>query len=94
MGTKSVWTPERGIRQAETISQTKPWKASTGPRMWEGQTISSRNTYAGDWYHEALAQLADAKSGALAVLGRKRFSKFPPPDTRRTRAFRPSKNFH
>ena len=84
MGTKSAWTPERRARQAEIIRQTQPWKSSTGPRTPEGEAVSSRNAYAGDWYHEALQKIAEARSNALAVLGYKRFRKFPLADTRRT----------
>ncbi|MCK9541869.1 MAG: hypothetical protein M0R03_07555 [Novosphingobium sp.] len=84
MGTKSAWTPERRARQAEIIRQTKPWKSSTGPRTPEGKAVSSRNAYVGDWYHETLAKIANVRSAALTALGRKRFSKSPLADTRRT----------
>ena len=73
MGTKSAWTPERRARQAETIQQTKPWQHSTGPKSEAGKAISSRNAYAGDWYHEVCAGLANARSNALTSLGRQRF---------------------
>jgi hypothetical protein len=72
MGTKAAWTAERKARQAETIRGTKPWEHATGPQSEAGKAISARNAYRGDWYHEAHAQLANARSGALASLGYKR----------------------
>lgn len=84
MGTKSAWTAERRAKQAAFIRQTQPWKHSTGPKTPEGKAVSSRNAYAGDWYHEALAKLADGRSSACAVLGYKRLPKPAWTDTRRT----------
>ncbi len=72
MGTKSAWTLERRARQSEIIRRTTPWEQSTGPRSEEGKAASARNAYAGDWYHEARARLANARSGVLASLGHKR----------------------
>ena len=84
MGTKSAWTPERRANQATFIRQTQPWKHSTGPRTTEGKATSSRNAYAGDWYHETLAKIADARSSALATIGYTRMRKSVRTDTRRT----------
>ncbi len=84
MGTRSAWTPERRAKQAAIIRHTQPWKNSTGPRTPEGKLTSSRNAYAGDWYHEALAKIADARSGALTVMGYARMPKDTMTDTRRT----------
>lgn len=72
MGTKAAWTPERRARQAEIIRRTKPWEHATGPQSEAGKAVSARNAYAGDWYHEMQARLANARSGALASLGYKR----------------------
>ena len=75
MGTKLAWTPERRAKQAANIRRTKPWLHSTGPTTPEGKSISSRNAFAGEWYHKTIADLADAKYRALAVLGYSRFPK-------------------
>lgn len=75
MGTKSAWPPERRARQAVNIRATQPWTKSTGPKTPEGKAVSSRNAYKGDWYHDGLARLSDAKAGALAVFGRQRYPK-------------------
>ena len=75
MGTKSAWTPERRARQAEIIRQTRPWKGATGPRTESGKAISARNAYKGDVYHECMAKIADARSAALQMFGRKRYPK-------------------
>jgi hypothetical protein len=72
MGTKSAWTPERRARQAEIIRHTKPWEQSTGPKSDEGKAMSARNAYAGDWYHEALAKIAETRGMTLALLDRQR----------------------
>jgi hypothetical protein len=93
MGTKSAWTPERRARQAEIIRATQPWKSSTGPKTPEGKAKSSRNAYAGDWYHEAMKKLADNRETTLAMFGRKRFPKGALPDMGRTRAFCRRKDF-
>jgi len=37
------WTPERRLKQAETIRKNKPWEKSTGPRTVEGKRRSSLN---------------------------------------------------
>lgn len=84
MGTKLAWSPERRSQQAALIRQVQPWKHSTGPKTPEGKAVSSRNAYAGDWYHETRAKLADARSSALAVLGYKRMPAAFQTDTRRT----------
>ena len=84
MGINSAWTPERRAKQASFIRQTQPWKHSTGPRTTEGKATSSRNAYSGDWYHEALAKIADARSKALAIMGYTRMPKSVRTDTRRT----------
>ncbi len=70
MGTKAAWTPERRARQAELIRKTKPWEKSTGPRTEAGKAISSRNAYAGDWYHDMMDRLADLRAGTNALFGR------------------------
>lgn len=93
MGTKSAWTPERRARQAEIIRATQPWKSSTGPKTSEGKAKSSRNAYAGDWYHEALGKLAHNRKAILAAFGYRRFPKTTLPDMGRTRAFGPKKDF-
>ena len=72
MGTKSAWTPERRARQAEVIRQTRPWEHSTGPQSEAGKAVSARNAYAGNWYHDANARLAKARSAALTALGYER----------------------
>ena len=41
------WTPERRARQAELISNWKPWERSTGPKTPEGKAKSSQNAYKG-----------------------------------------------
>lgn len=71
MGTKSAWTLERRARQAEIIRQIRPWNSSTGPRTPEGKAASSRNAYAGDFYHESLAKLASARTLGSTLLGRR-----------------------
>lgn len=77
MGTKSAWTPERRARQAELIRAAKPWEKSTGPRTDAGKAKSSQNAYIGDWYHEAMRQIADANALALDLFDRKRMPKMP-----------------
>lgn len=84
VGTKSAWTPERKARQAEIIRMTQPWNSSTGPRTPEGKAVSSRNAFAGDWYHELLEKLGDNRTTALALLGYQRFPKGTLPDMGRT----------
>ena len=84
MGTKAAWTSERRAKQAAIIRQTQPWKQSTGPKTPAGKAASSRNAFAGEWYHETIAQLADAKKCALAVLGYSRLPTLRKADTRRT----------
>lgn len=84
MGTKSAWTPDRRARQAEIIRETKPWKNSTGPKTPEGKARSSRNAYAGDWYHETNQKIAAAKEAVLQLYGRKRWPRSPSPDMGRT----------
>lgn len=93
MGTKSAWTPERRARQAEIIRATQPWHSSTGPKTPEGKAKSSRNAYAGDWYHEALERLAANREATLALFGVKQFPKGTLPDMGRTRAIQPRKDF-
>lgn len=41
------WTPERRARQAELISNWKPWQHATGPRTPNGKARSSTNAYKG-----------------------------------------------
>jgi hypothetical protein len=71
VGTKAAWTPERRAKQAAVIRRTRPWEKSTGPRTEAGKAASSRNAYAGDWYHEAKDQLDDLRAGAYALFGRR-----------------------
>lgn len=69
MGTKSAWTSERRARQSEVIRQIRPWEQSTGPTSEAGKAKSALNAYAGDWYHEAMKTLAEARSKGLELLG-------------------------
>jgi hypothetical protein len=77
VGTKSAWTAERRASQGEMIRTTKPWEKSTGPRTDIGKAKSSRNAYAGDWYHEAMGKLAEVNAYALDLFDRKRRPKMP-----------------
>jgi len=43
------WTLERRARQAEAISEWKPWEKSTGPKSPEGKAKVSRNAFKGGW---------------------------------------------
>jgi hypothetical protein len=54
MGTTSSWTPERRVKQAETIRRWQPWSKSTGPRSTEGKARSSRNADKGIAERDAL----------------------------------------
>ena len=56
-------------------SLKKPWSSATGPRTQAGKAASARNAYKGDFHHEANARIASARSGILAVFGRKRWPK-------------------
>jgi hypothetical protein len=78
MGTKSSWTLERRMKQAELIKLTKPWSKSTGPKTPGGKAISARNAYAGDEIAIARAKLKNARIVALAVFGRQRWPKRKP----------------
>ena len=41
------WTPERRLKQSQSIHRWKPWESSTGARTPKGKVITSKNAFKG-----------------------------------------------
>ena len=75
------------------MRSASPQGLSQAIRAPEGTERSSRNAYAGEWFHEVMEKLVENVEAALSAFGLQRLPKGTLPDMGRTRAHPQGRDF-